>query len=309
MRRAFIEELTALAVADPRILLLSMDLGYTVVEPFRDRLPARFWNTGVCEQSALGMAAGLAEAGFLPFVYSIATFATARPFEFIRNGAAVQRLPVRIVGVGGGFEYGTAGPTHHAGDDIGLMRMLPGMGIATPADHLQARACLRATWDAPGPVYYRVGKDETYEVPGLDGRFAAGECQTVREGDDVCLVALGTMAREALAAAEALARDGIRAAVVVVSSVAPAPRASLEPWLGRVPLMVTVEQHVAAGGIGEAIGAWVAERGSGCRLVRCCIDRAWDGVVGSEAFLVERHGLSASALVRQVRDGLKGRAR
>jgi len=308
MRRAFIDELTALAVADPRILLLSMDLGYTVVEPFRERLPGRFWNTGVCEQSALGMAAGLAEAGYLPFVYSIATFATARPYEFIRNGAALQRLPVRIVGVGGGFEYGTAGPTHHAGDDIGLMRMLPGMGIAAPADHRQARACLRATGDAAGPVYYRVGKDETYEVPGLNGRFAVGECHGVREGSDVCLVALGTMAREALMAAEELAREGISAAVVVVSSVAPMPREALLPWLRRVPLVVTVEQHVAAGGIGEAIGSWVAESGSGCRLVRACIDRVWDGVVGSEAFLVERHGLSAAALAQQVRDGLKGRA-
>jgi transketolase len=302
MRRAFIEQLVELAEVDSRVLLLSMDLGYCVVEPFQQRFPGRFWNTGVTEQSTMAVAAGLAEDGFLPFVYSIATFATARPYEFIRNGAALHRFPVRIVGAGGGFEYGVGGPTHHACDDIGLMRLAQVATILAPADHRQARACLRATWNAPGPVYYRVGKDEKYEVPGLEGRFEVGKCQQVADGGDVCLVALGSSARAAEEAARDLAAAGIRAAVLVLACVQPPPKAELSAWFTRVPLLVTVESHTAAGGIGESIAAWAAEQHSRCRISRLCVREPWDGVGGSEAFMLNRCGLSAPAIARHVRE-------
>ncbi|HEY4939313.1 MAG TPA: 1-deoxy-D-xylulose-5-phosphate synthase, partial [Actinomycetota bacterium] len=125
MRRAFVQELAEIAERDARILLITGDLGFSVVEPFADRHPDRFFNAGVAEQNMVGLATGLAESGFIPFVYSIATFAALRPYEFVRNGPVLHNLPVRIVGTGGAFDYGTAGPTHHALEDVGIMRMQP----------------------------------------------------------------------------------------------------------------------------------------------------------------------------------------
>src|SRR5439155_27168271 len=128
---------------------------------------------------------GLAESGFIPFVYSIATFATLRPYEFIRNGPVLQGLQVRVLGIGGGFEYGHAGMSHHALEDLGILRLQPGLMVFAPADYRQAESALLATWDLPGPAYYRVGKHESREVPGLDGRFCLGRIERLGSGRDV----------------------------------------------------------------------------------------------------------------------------
>src|SRR3954454_19018313 len=145
MRATFVRTLCELADRDPRVVFMTGDLGYTVVEPFAERHPDRFFNVGVAEQNMVGLATGLAEAGFIPFVYSIATFATLRPYEFIRNGPVKHRLPVRIAGVGGGFDYGPDGTSHHALEDIAITRALPGLTVISPADFEQARSALRAT--------------------------------------------------------------------------------------------------------------------------------------------------------------------
>src|SRR5918912_219611 len=129
MRKAFAETLFELMTQDERILLLTADLGFMVWEAIASKFPGRFFNVGVAEQNMIGLATGLAEAGFIPFVYSIATFATLRPFEFIRNGPVHHNLPVRIVGVGAGYDYGPAGPTHHALEDIGVMRTQPNLTV------------------------------------------------------------------------------------------------------------------------------------------------------------------------------------
>src|SRR2546430_13511332 len=180
MRRAFINTLVELAEHDPRIMLLTGDLGYLALEPFSERFPDRFFNAGVAEQNMVGLATGLAESGFIPFVYSIATFAALRPYEFVRNGPVLHNLPVRIVGTGGAFDYGTAGPTHHALADLGIMRMPPGLAVICPAGAQQTTSARHATWGLPGPLYFRAGKDETTCVPGLDGRFRLGGAELVR---------------------------------------------------------------------------------------------------------------------------------
>src|SRR5438093_8841337 len=145
MRRAFVNTLVELAERDPRILLLTGDLGYMALESFAERFPDRFVNVGVAEQNMVGLATGLAEAGLIPFVYSIATFASLRPYEFIRNGPILHQLPVRIVGVGGGFEYGHAGATHFALEDVGVMRVQPRIAAVAAADHEQLASALRVT--------------------------------------------------------------------------------------------------------------------------------------------------------------------
>src|SRR5215210_8318805 len=173
MRAAFAQTLTELAGQDPRVLLLTGDLGYMALEPFAEAHPERFFNAGVAEQNMVGVATGLAEAGFVPFCYSIATFATLRPYEFIRNGPLLHDLPVRIVGVGGGFDYGPNGVTHYALEDVAVMRVQPDLTVMCPADAEQARAAVLATAELRGPVYLRLGKGGDL-VPGLDGRFRLG---------------------------------------------------------------------------------------------------------------------------------------
>src|SRR5262245_6295267 len=150
MRATFVRTLVEIAENDPRVMLLTGDLGFMALEPFFDKFNSRSFNVGVAEQNMVGLATGLAEAGFIPFAYSIVTFATLRPYEFIRNGPILHRLPVRIVGMGGGFEYGAAGPTHHGLEDVGVLRVQPGITIIAPADHEQARNAILATWDLPG---------------------------------------------------------------------------------------------------------------------------------------------------------------
>jgi transketolase len=297
MRAAFIRALVDLAERDSRILLLTGDLGFTVVEPFADRYPQRFFNIGVAEQNMVGVATGLAEAGFVPFVYSIATFASMRAFEFIRNGPIAHQLPVRIVGIGGGFDYASAGMTHFALEDIGLMRTQPGLRAFVAADHAQATTMLHATWDLPGPIYYRLGKDDRTLVPGLDGQFEIGRLQSVREGDDLLFVALGGLANQAVAAAAALEQRGVRCGVAIIASVNPPPADDLAAALQGVPLALTVEAHYVSGGVGSLVAEVVAERGIACRVVRCGVTQLPDGVTGDERFLLERHGLTCESLV------------
>ena len=305
MRRAFVQTLTELAAADPRILLLTGDLGYMALEPFSERFPDRFLNVGVAEQNMVGVATGLADAGYVPFVYSIATFATLRPYEFIRNGPVLHRLPVRVVGIGGGFDYGPQGTTHHGLEDVGVMRIQPGMTVVAPADARQCAEAVRALSDVPGPVYLRLGKDDALTVPGLDGRFALGRAQRVREGDDVALVAMGSVAAEAVAAADLLRDRGVSAAVWVVASVQPAPVDDLAAALGGVPVALTVEAHYVNGGLGSLVSEVAAEHGLACRVVRCGVQRPPDGVCGSQRFLYDAHGVSRDALVQKALGALE----
>lgn len=304
MRRSFVDELVAIGERDARVVFLTGDLGYTVVEPFAERFPDRFFNVGVAEQNMIGVASGLAEAGFLPFTYSIATFATLRPYEFIRNGPILQQLPVRIVGVGGGLEYGHNGPSHYALEDVGVLRIHPGMTVIAPADHRQACRALAQTYDHDGPIYFRLGKDDSSILNGLDGRFELGRAQVVMEGKDLVFVAMGPVAIAASEAATRLAAEGVSAGVVVVASVNPPPIDDLKEALSRVPLAISVESHYVVGGVGSLVAEVIAERGLSCRLRRCGIRTSNHGSSGSEMHLNRLHGLSPDVLVAAALDEL-----
>jgi transketolase len=304
VRRAFVRELAEIAERDARILLITGDLGFSVVEPFADRHPDRFFNAGVAEQNMVGLATGLAESGFIPFVYSIATFAALRPYEFVRNGPVLHQLPVRIVGTGGAFDYGTAGPTHHALEDVGIMRMQPGLAVICPADAQQTTSALHATWDLPGPIYFRVGKDETTCVAGLDGRFRLAGAELVRDGTDLLLLTTGSIAADTVAAAEGLAGEGMSCAVLVVATLNPPPAEELEGALARFPVAVSVESHYVTGGLGSLAAEVIAEAGLRCRLSRCGVRRGSEGMSGSEGWLAAQHGLSVEGLMRSAREAL-----
>lgn len=297
MRISFINTLTELAANDPRIALLTADLGYTVLERFADRFPSRFFNVGVAEQNMVGVATGLAEAGFIPFVYSIATFASMRAYEFIRNGPILHHLPVRIIGVGGGFEYGSAGPTHHAVEDIGIMRLQPGISVIAPADYRQAQRALESTWNRPEPIYFRLGKDEKAVVPGLSGAFELGRAEIVRQGIDLLFIVSGSVATEVAAAAEQLVGEGVDCSVVVVASLNPSPEEQLAELASRHSVALAVEAHYAIGGLGSLVSEIVAARGLPCRVIKCGVTSPLGGPGGNERHLLSVHGLSREALV------------
>jgi transketolase len=304
LRQAFIEALVEMAEADERIVLLTGDLGYMALDPFRSRFPQRFFNVGVAEQNMIGMATGLAEAGLLPYAYSLATFASLRALEFIRNGPVAHRLPVRIVGMGMGFEYGHAGPTHHAVEDIGVLRTLPGLAIVIPADSAQAAAATRKTSHLPGPVYYSLGKDDRLTVSGLDGRFELGSVQEIRKGGDLAILSMGSITAEAAAAADELAGVGIRATVAVVSNFHPDPEDNVAKLLRDVRHVLTVEAHTISGGLASFVASIIASRALDCRLCALAVRTSPDGTSGAQQERWRKHGIDRHSIVEAARRAL-----
>jgi transketolase len=296
MRRAFAETLADLATRDPRIMLLTADLGFMALEPF------------VAEQNMVGVATGLAEAGFIPFVYSIVNFSVLRPFEFIRNGPIAHRLPVRIVSVGGGMEYGNNGISHYGLEDIGVLRTQSGISLICPSDAEQARSAIRATWDRPGPVYYRLGKDDRIVIPGLEGRFDLERGQILHEGSDMLLIAMGTAATEAVDAAAKLEARGIECTVMLVNSFNPGPHDHLAELLQRFDTALTVETHYTTGGLGSWVSEVIAEENISCRLIRSGVKEVPSAVSGSQAYLHRMHKMCSDSLVETATEALGSQA-
>jgi transketolase len=298
MRKAFVETLLSLAARDERIVLLTADMGFAALEPFRGKFPARFFNVGVAEQNMIALATGLAEAGFKPYCYSIASFSVLRPYEFIRNGPILHRLPVRIVGMGGGLDYASNGVSHHGVEDIGVLRVQPGISLFAPADPGQTRTLLAQTADLPGPVYYRLGKDDSLVVPGLAGRFTLGRPEHLIAGRDLLFVATGGIAAEVVNAALELGRQSVSAGVAIVSSLNPLDRAFYAELLRGYRGIISVEAHYLNGGLGSATAEVMAEAQIPARLIRQGLTAAPDGITGNVAFLHARHGLTCPQLVR-----------
>ncbi len=301
MRTAFVRSLVDAAERDERIVLLTGDLGFMALEPFRDRFPERFYNMGVAEQNMIGVATGLAEAGYVPFCYSIVPFAVLRPYEFIRNGPVAHNLKVRIVGVGGGLEYGRNGVSHFGIEDVGAMRLLPGMAVIAPADPAQTASAMEALAEWPGPAYLRIGKNDRQYVGGLDGRFEWGRVQIVQQGGEVVVFAMGGISASVMSAADELRADGVTPTVVVVASISPPPVDDICRLVSGHRVAVTVEAHVRSGGLGSLVAEVVADSGAQCRLVRLGVEEPFSSKGGGEEFLHEVHGLSPTAIEDRVR--------
>jgi transketolase len=296
MRKAFAEGLAALAEKNNRIVLLTADLGFMALEPFASKFPQRFINVGVAEQNMVGVATGLAEAGFIPFVYSISNFAAMRPFEFIRNGPVAHRLPVRIVSVGGGLEYSHNGISHFGLEDVGILRTQSGLRIVVPCDVAQARSALEHVWNLSGPVYLRLSKNESLDVPELCGRFSLDHAEVILDGTDVQILAFGTTAALAVDAAKRLKNQGVSAAVVVVSSLNPGPHSDIVKRIQKVARNITVEAHYTTGGFGSWVAEVAAEHVPECRILRCGVDGEVGCRTGGAAWTAQRHNLTPEAL-------------
>lgn len=299
MRRELVDALVQLAEEDERIVLLTGDLGFAALEPFAERFPERYFNVGVAEQNMIGVATGLAESGFTPYAYSISTFASMRPYEFIRNGPVLHGLPVRVIGIGEGVDYGHNGMTHYALEDIAIMRAQPDLTLVSPAASEQVHAVMRAIQPLPGPVYLRVSK-QSVSVPALEGRFELGRIQQLTSGDDVAILATGAMSEVALATAQLLTEQGVSTSVAAVASLTPAPVSDLIDLLGSATVALSVESHYVTGGLGSLLAEVIAEQPLRCKLVRAGVRTRPLGISGTREYMHEQLGLSPAQLADTV---------
>jgi len=299
MRTAFIDTLVELAEADERIWLLTGDLGYSVLERFSQRFLQRYVNVGVAEQNMLGLAAGLALSGKIVFVYSIANFPVMRCLEQIRNDVCYHNLAVKIVAVGGGLAYGSAGYTHHAVEDLAVMRAMPNMTVIAPGDPIELRAATQAIARTPGPCYLRVGKGgEPIVHQGLLD-FEIGKAFWLRPGNDLIFVVTGAMLPEVLKAAELLQKHGLSAGVISLPTLKPLDVQTLRDAAESTRLMITVEEHSTIGGLGEAVAAALMQSDlkTTPRLIRAGLIQSISTRAGTQHYLREAHAIDAAHLV------------
>ncbi len=298
MRTTFIDTLSELAADDERIWLLNGDLGYSVLERFTALFPRRSVNVGVAEQNMTGVAAGLALCDKIVFTYSIANFPTLRCLEQIRNDICYHNLNVKIVAVGGGLAYGAQGYTHHAIEDLAIMRALPNMTVIAPGDPAETRAATRALVKWPGPCYLRLGKAGEPVVHRSDFDFQIGKAIMLREGADVTLISTGGMLKNVVEAAELLSAKGISARVLSMPTVKPLDTQAVESAARATRLLCVVEEHSEMGGLADAVARCLAlEPNRKSRLVPINIPVADDNYdLGSQAYMTTRVGLSPAGI-------------
>ncbi|MGH9866215.1 MAG: transketolase family protein [Candidatus Acidiferrales bacterium] len=297
MRSAFIRSLVALAEEDNRVYLVTGDLGFGVVEPFAEKFPKQFVNAGVAEQNMTGIAAGMALCGKVVFTYSIANFPTLRCLEQIRNDVCYHHADVKIVSVGGGLAYGALGASHHATEDIAVMRALPEMTVVAPGDPIEAEMATKALVVRVGPAYLRLGRsgEPVVHSGGID--FQIGKAIQITDGGDVTLIATGTMLHAAVQAAEQLSREGIAARVLSMHTIKPLDVEAVFAAATDTRAIVTIEEHSIVGGLGSAVAEVLAESPD-ChvRFKRMALPSAFTSV-GSREFLLKSYSLSVEGIV------------
>lgn len=307
MREIFGETVAELADEDQRIVMLDADLGSsTKADIFERAHPERYLPMGIAEQNMLGVAAGLATMGLVPFISTFVSFAVVRPLDQVRVLIAQTGLNVKITPGYAGLFTGMAGKTHQIVDDIAIMRAMPGMVTLSPADDVEAREVLRWAAAYDGPVYVRLVRDATQRLFDDAYRFQFGRALTVREGRDVTLISTGTQTPRVVDAAELLAAQGIDAHVVHMATLKPLDTAGIVAAAERTGRVITIEEHSVIGGLGGAVAETLSELRP-THLTRLGLKDIFTESAPNEA-LLERYGLSATRVAEQVRKELAGGA-
>lgn len=296
MRDAFIARLAELAEQDDRIMLITGDLGFGVLNDFAQRFPKQFLNAGVAEQNMTMLATGLAMEGRVVFTYSIGNFPTLRPLEFIRNDACYHQANVKVVCIGGGFSYGQLGISHHATEDLSILRALPNMTVVAPGDDFETREATTALAATPGTCYLRL--DRSSMVVDSEAPFELGRARVVREGNDLTLISTGGMLGEAIRAADRLAERGVRARVVSMHTVKPLDLYAIRLAAQETGGILTLEEHTIEGGLGGAVAEACLENSWIPRFFRRIgLQSKFSSVVGDQDYLRRIYGLDAEAIV------------
>ena len=302
MRNTFASTLETLARTDPRIVLLSGDIGNRLFDSFKEQYPGRFFNCGVAEANMTSMAAGMALCGLRPVTYTIASFVTVRCLEQIRIDVCYHDLPVIIVGVGAGLSYAELGTTHHSCEDIAMMRALPNMTVVCPGDAIEARLALTAAFKFNRPVYIRLGKKSEPIIHQNDPDFQIGKGILVREGGhEVCFISTGNILPVVIESANILAICGIDAQVVSMHTVKPLDEELLGRLFSSFEIVATVEEHSLIGGLGGSVAEWRSgQRSIKTDLLRFGVKDAFIHGAGGQKTARQSLGLDAESIAKEI---------
>lgn len=301
MRDEFVESIESLAAQDPNFILLTGDLGFGIFDSFTQQFPDQFINVGIAEQNMIGLASGMALSGKTVFAYSIGNFATLRCLEQIRNDAAYHDANLTVVASGGGFTYGALGMSHHATEDLAIMRALPGITVVAPCDGWQSKMATRALYEREGVSYLRLEKGGD-SFPPFDGaQFEIGKALELSTGCDLTLISIGGITAEAIKAFQTLKKNGYRVGVVAMHTLKPFDTEAIVRVAQNCKQIITVEEHSIIGGLGSSVCEVIAEHGLTVRLERMGLDDQYCSIVGDQNYLRGRMGLSADSIVERAR--------
>lgn len=300
MRNHLINKITEIAKTDHNIMLMTGDLGYGVLDEFKNQFPDRYINVGIAEQNMAAVAAGLALEGNTVFVYSIGNFPTLRCIEQIRNDICYHNANVKILAVGSGFAYGTLGMTHHATEDLAIMRAMPNMHVFTPCDSISAEAVAEDICKIQCPCYVRLERGGEPVVFNKDEHFVVGELKELRKGKNVAVITIGTVVNEALKAADVLLKENKEVSIYSTYSLKPINKKQILKIAENNKYIITVEEHQIIGGLGSTIAEIIAENNVNTKLVRLGLEDEFTSVVGNQEYLRKVYKLDSSAIQKQI---------
>ena len=304
MRTAYLDTLYELAQNDKRVYALISDNGAIVYDKYRRDLPEQYLNLGISEANMIGMAAGMASCGKIPFAYTIGAFLAYGAFEFIRNDVCLQNQNVKIVGTGAGQVYSALGPTHHSTEDLGGLRALPNLTILCPASPMEVRKATKAAYEHEGPVYLRLGTNREPEIYEGDYAFQIGKAVTLQDGKDITLIGTGSILKDVLDAAEQLQGEGIHARVIDMHTIKPLDKDAVIKAVEETGRIVTVEDHNVIGGLGSAVAEVVAEYGKGVPFKRVGLNDFSKGY-GTYEEVKRNNGNGIMSICESVREIIK----
>tara|TARA_Y100001970_G_scaffold58838_1_gene74801 strand:+ start:645 stop:1571 length:927 start_codon:yes stop_codon:yes gene_type:complete len=301
MRDTFIEELSKRASTDPNVFLITGDLGFGVLEEFGESFPDQFLNAGVAEQNMTAIAAGMAFEGRKVFTYSIGNFPTLRCLEQIRNDICYHNLDVTIVAIGGGFSYGQLGMSHHATEDISIMRSLPNIEVLVPSSLDEVRGSFNHIINNNGPVYLRLDKSKADFKS--KNKFSVGKASIAREGNSITLIASGSVLEEALMASEALSKENIDCRVLSMHTIKPLDTDAIQKAATETEGIVTIEENNILGGLGGAVAEVCLESGCSPKFFRRVgLNDTYSSVVGDQNYLRNHYNINNQTIIDTVRE-------
>ena len=303
IRAAYGEAVAKLGHTNDKVLVLDADLsGATQTKIFKKEFPDRFYNVGIAEENLMGIAAGLAYQGFIPFASTFAVFGTGRAFEIVRNQIAYVNLNVKLALTHAGISVGEDGGSHQSIEDIALMRSLPNMTVIVPCDAIETEKAVNAAAKHVGPVFLRLARPEVNDVTKVEDKFEIGKAQILKDGKDACIIACGLMVSRAVEAAEELKKDGIDAAVVNMHTIKPIDKETIIKYNSKCKVLITAEEHSIIGGLGSAVAEVIAGTGA-AKFAMVGIEDKF-GHSGNPNKLFDEFGLTKENIIKKVKDNI-----
>jgi len=301
MRDIFVKTLIDIARSDENVHLLTGDLGFGVLKPYWEELPDQFTNVGIAEQNMTGIAAGMALSGKVVYTYSIGNFPTLRCLEQIRNDCAYHDANVKIVCVGGGFVYGALGMSHHATEDIAIMRALPGVVVIAPGDLTEAEAATKAIYKQQGVCYLRLGRGGEQRIHSEAPDFQIGRAIKIKNGLKVVIFSTGGIFDEAIEACNILKKSNIDPGLYTFPTIKPIDKQTIIECMNSYDYIVTLEEHNYIGGFGGAVSEIISEvKNRNCVQIRIGIEDIYSSIVGDQKYLRDVYGLSSSKIANRI---------